>query len=141
MAGGTASEANATPLRCASNVCASEIAYAIVASSLMPVARLTRRSFMAMFPRSFGLQPRLDDASQMAHLEFFARAAEIRKRIFQKIGQLRHSEQIGRRSIVVRPRRLGPQRIPVPDIAVAAAEPSHRDQIDLLILAQSADES
>jgi hypothetical protein len=71
----------------------------------MPVARLTRISFTAMSFHPFGLQPRLDDVSQKAHLEFIARAAEIRKRIFQKVGQLWHSEQIGRRPIVVRLRR------------------------------------
>jgi len=64
--------------------------------------------------------------SQMIHLEFFTRAGEIRKRVFQKVGQLRHSKQIGSSTIVVRPRRLGPQRLPVPDIAVTAAEPGQR---------------
>jgi hypothetical protein len=41
----------------------------------------------------------------------------------------------------VYPRRLGAQGVPILDVAVSAAEPSQRNEVDLLIFGQGADKS
>src|SRR5437762_4356256 len=71
----------------------------------------------------------------------FARPAEQREALFQVVRQQREPEQVVRGSPVVLTCRLRAQLRPVLDPAVAAAEPGERDEIDLLVLAECADET
>src|SRR5262249_52306796 len=78
---------------------------------------------------------------QMSHFELLAREAELGESIFQMVGQQRHSQQIRGRALVVQASGFRAQVLPIFERAVAATEPSHGYQIDLLVLGQRPDEA
>src|SRR5262249_31907200 len=70
---------------------------------------------------------------------FVAGMTDLRQSLFEVIGQQWHAEQLRGGPLVMAARRFGTQFVPILDRAVAAPEPSKRDQIDLLIFGHRED--
>ena len=64
----------------------------------------------------------------------------MRQGLLQIIGKHRCPYQVGRGPAIVSTRRLRAEVSPVVEIAVAAAEPHQRDEVDLLVYIQPASE-
>ena len=67
--------------------------------------------------------------------------AEFRKRIFQMIGQHRHSQQIRGCPLIVCTGGFSAKFVPILDFSVATSEPGEGDKIDLLVVVQIVDEA
>src|SRR5262245_31720531 len=72
--------------------------------------------------------------------ELLTGAAKLRERLFEMIAKNRHAEQVFSRSSVVGACGLCAEVIPISKIAVAAPEPGHCHQVDLLVLIQPAND-
>src|SRR6478672_10603096 len=83
---------------------------------------------------------RLRAARSQRLFELFHRVAELRERVFKQISKEWDTHKVSRRPLVVGPRGLCSNVVPIIHVAIAAAKPRHRDKIHLLVLVQYADD-
>src|SRR5579871_1557707 len=79
-------------------------------------------------------------ASSKGLFELFYGVAELSEAFFEDIAEKRHAQKIFGRSSVIGAGGFGPNVVPIIQLAVTTSEPGEGDQVDLLVLIQSADD-